>query len=576
MRKRRLYFSGTSVLCGLLLINTCYASVTLPNDVRNMADVLHYSAQEQQKRRLAIEETKANIKNLQEEIEKLENIDVKREQYKESLRQQLREYRQQLANVSFEYNRKENRLLELQNKKIEIESRNSELNQAVETYGEGRKGYFAYQEIIYNEGIYDDLVGEEYKINDEILVLDESIMFLNQAIDDLVLKMSNENIAEDSVVDEDDRTEQMDSIRVDLLAAQSILKEYYTGYDLDKRNNISFSTESKYYSWQDDKGNKGSQFYQPFYYSVVKGSWEYSFSSGLISSDNRSNDNGKVNCVTDTNLGLAYTKKAHRNDLMIFSVEINLPTGQDTLHEFAPVMDEDLVEKSRFGEGLNFTPAFWYNYSYDSKNTVVFGTYYTFSGKYDLTHVTWVEPGNAWVKEIRWQHLNKKIQFLAGMSHTAYEKTKENYLAYTSGNQFKPEITFNYAPDDTQFFTAYYWHKQENPLKYSTFDNINETRHGKNYGVQWSKDIHENKRIRLLVDWFNGSGENYDPLTDISTNQRRKVTLGIGFDRYFKDKSEKLSIDVETFRMKDGTVSGDYSDNKYHGLNVYLRFLKYM
>ena len=120
-------------------------------------------------------------------------------------------------------------------------------------------------------------------------------------------------------------------------------------------------------------------------------------------------------------------------------------------------MDEDLVEKARFGEGLNFTPAIWYYYNRDDKNTFIFGTYYTLGGRYDLTPSMWVEPGNAWVKEMRWQHLNKKFQFLAGLSHTSYERTRENTLEYTSGHQFKPELTFNYAPDNTQFFTAYYW-----------------------------------------------------------------------------------------------------------------------
>lgn len=261
---------------------------------------------------------------------------------------------------------------------------------------------------------------------------------------------------------------------------------------------------------------------------------------------------------------------------MVFSLAVNLPTGKDALHEFDPVMDEDLVEKARFGEGLNFTPAIWYYYNRDDKNTFIFGTYYTLGGRYDLTPSMWVEPGNAWVKEMRWQHLNKKFQFLAGLSHTSYERTRENTLEYTSGHQFKPELTFNYAPDNTQFFTAYYWHTQEDPLRYATFDRMNETRRGRNYGLQWSKDIPDNRRIRLLVDWLNSSGENYDPLTNISTNQRRKTTFGIGFDQYFKERSEKLSLDIETFRMKDGAVTGTSSDNNYRGFNVYLSYLKYM
>ena len=79
-----------------------------------------------------------------------------------------------------------------------------------------------------------------------------------------------------------------------------------------------------------------------------------------------------------------------------------------------------------------------------------------------------------------------------------------------------------------------------------------------------------------MVDWLNSSGENYDPLTNISTNQRRKTTFGIGFDQYFKERSEKLSLDIETFRMKDGAATGTSSDNNYRGFNVYLSYLKYM
>ena len=68
--------------------------------------------------------------------------------------------------------------------------------------------------------------------------------------------------------------------------------------------------------------------------------------------------------------------------------------------------------------------------------------------------------------------LEQKISIFAGLSHTSYERTRENTLEYTSGHQFKPELTFNYAPDNTQFFTAYYWHTQEDPLRYATFDRI--------------------------------------------------------------------------------------------------------
>lgn len=576
MRKFTLGFPMTATFCGLLAVNTCYAGVTLPNDVRAVADMLHTSAQDQQQKMAAIEETQANIQKLQQEIAMLENIDVQDTAYKDSARQQLQDLQKQLVDLGLEHNAKESRLLELQQEKAALENKNDELNQIAETYGEGRKGYFAYQEVLANEGVYNNLVSEEEQLNGEIASLDANAIILNQTIDDLALKMNNENIAEDPALDEADKIAQLELLKADLQAAQAAMAEYNTGYDLTQRQSSSFGTESKYYSWRDDQGHKGRQFYQPFYYNQVQGPWEYGVATGFISSDNRSKDNGKVNSLTDTSLNVAYTKKAYENDLLTFSLEVNLPTGREALHEFDPVMDEDLVEKSRFGEGLNFTPAIWYSYNRDQQNTFIFGTYYTLGGKYDLTSSTWVEPGNAWVKEVRWQHLNKKLQFLAGISHTSYEKTKENNLEYTSGNQFKPELTFNYAPDDTQFFTAYYWHSREDPLRYASFERINETRQGKNYGLQWAKDIPQNRRVRLFVDWLQSSGENYDPLTDITTDNRRKTTFGIGFDQYFRDRAEKLSLDIETFRMKDGAVSGASNDIKYRGVNVYLRYLKYI
>lgn len=574
MKKEKMLLSIIPIFCGLLVTNNCYAGITLPRDVRDIADMLHTSALDQKQKIAAMEETEKNIAALEREILRIKNEYQENTAYKNSLRQQLIELRQQLAGINSEHDARENKLIEIQQKKSTIESQNEESEKIVERYDEGRKGYFAYHNILAREKSYYALVEQEDQIDEEISVLDEKILALEQVISDLEEKMEQEDISEDGVIEEEEQKVQLKLLEADLEAAKSTLAEYNSGTDIVARKSSSFNTESKYYSWHDDKGNKGIQFYQPFYYNEVVGPWEYGIAAGLISSDNKSNDNGKVNCFTDTSLNVAYTKKGRASDLMVFSLEINLPTGKEALHEFDPVMDEDLVEKARFGEGLNFTPAIWYYYNHDQKNTFIFGTYYTFSGKYDLTPVTWVEPGNAWVKEIRWQHINNKMQFLAGVSHTSYAKTKENDLEYTSGNQFKPEITFNYAPDNTQFFTAYYWHTQEDPLRYSTFDNITETRHGKNYGLQWAKDVSGNRRIRLLVDWLRSNGENYNPLTDISTNHRRKTTLGIGVDQYFKNRSEKLSFDVEVYKMQDGALNSGDSDIEYSGRGIYLKYLK--
>lgn len=108
--KNKLIVSTSTAFCGLIAANVCWAGVTLPSNVRDVADMLQYSAQEQQKKAFATAETKAGVEKIEQEIAALENTDVEVEVYNNTLRQQLHSLRKQLANANFEHNRKENRL----------------------------------------------------------------------------------------------------------------------------------------------------------------------------------------------------------------------------------------------------------------------------------------------------------------------------------------------------------------------------------------------------------------------------------------------------------------------------------
>jgi hypothetical protein len=230
-------------------------------------------------------------------------------------------------------------------------------------------------------------------------------------------------------------------------------------------------------------------------------------------------------------------------------------------------------KNSRFGEGFNVTPEVWYYHKLNKMNTLIFGTYVTFGGKYDTDYTrnnSWIKPGKVWVNAAQWKHLDSRWQFLAELNLTNYGKNEENDLFYQSGNRLAPNFTVNYVPDKSQFFTAYFWGTNDGPLKNTSFISSPETRIGKNIGLQWAKKVSKQGRVRLFYDYLNRSGETYDPLTDITTDQRRKNTYGAGYDYEFSDKS-RLAFNVEHFTMKD---TGGDGDNRYHGMNYYLWFFR--
>ena len=183
----------------------------------------------------------------------------------------------------------------------------------------------------------------------------------------------------------------------------------------------------------------------------------------------------------------------------------------------------------------------------------------------------WLNPGNSWVKTVQWKYLSPKVQYLAELSHTSYGNSSSTTDHYRSGDRLAPNFTVNYLPDDKQFFTVYWWNSHEKPLADTNLKNPGETQIGSNFGLQWAKLAGSRGRVRLYWDHLRDRGENYDPLTNLTTDQRQKNTYGVGYDLYFgKEKQTVLSFSLETFRMAD--YGGQDGDNRYHGCNFYVHF----
>ncbi len=562
------------VMVSVMLPSTVFATVTVPWDVRGVADQLHNEELQRQTKDKAIIEAKKDAKKLNTDIAKLANPDPVRRAYEDGLRSKLQNLQDKVQSVTNKEQQNLWQIERMEKQRKDIEKQNDSLTAYVERNDGTAQAEECYNQVLDNEETYNGLGAEIENLAGENDTLDNQAAELNKEIEALAAKMAKENIIVSSEEAENDRRAQLTAAKKDLLAVDKSLEEYATNYNFKKRKGSSFATSAKYYAWNDSQGNKGRQFYLPFNYSITRGPWEFGLDWGYINSNNQNAAYGDVSGLTDTTLSAAYalpTRKA--KDMWLFKLGLNLPTGQDGLHDFDPVMDEDLVEKSRFGEGFNIVPEVWYYYNRDRKNTFIFGTYYTFGGSYYLDNTNSIKPGNAWVKEARWQYTYNKWQFLLGISHTSYSETTESTSNYESGNQLKPQFVVNYAPDDKQFFTAYYWHSVEDPLRKASFDIVSETRNNQNYGLQWARDLKANQRVRLAIDWLGHSGENYNPLTHISSDSRRKFTWGIGYDKFLnKDKTERISFDLEKFTMHDGPYSGNNISQDYHGTAIYLRY----
>lgn len=574
-----------AILAGLLLLPGAKlvaeaSGVTVPTDVRVLADSLKKEEADKEVKEKAEAEAKAAVARLRQE-----KVQLDKGEYIHNDDPRLAQ-RKQLEDEQLKLN---TQLGEKQQSSKELNAQLAKVKKVVEGYNqqsEALSDQLAQLEdgseaavAVYEQSLaLDDeaapLREEDEALWAEITALDDSMAATEARRDAGALEIDRLSKELAKYPSENDWKVRVADNKRDMAYQEKQYNDYASGKtDLKGRRSQSAYTAAKYYSWKDAQGNSGHQFYQPFGYTYVQGLFEYTLEGGYVWSNNENMDHGQVNTLTDTTLSVAYTHQLKNANYFVYELGFNLPTGKDALYSFNPVMSEDLVEKSRFGEGFNVTPAVWYYHKLNRMNTLIFGSYITWGGQYDTDYTkdnSWIKPGRVWVGTAQWKHLDKKWQFLAELSLTNYGKNEENDLYYQSGNRLAPNFTVNYVPDEQQFFTAYYWGSHDGPLKNTSFAASQETRIGKNIGLQWAHKAGKKGRVRAFYDHLERSGETYDPLTNITTDKRKKDTYGLGYDYALNSKS-MLAFNIERFTMKD---TGGDGDNHYHGTNYYLWFFR--
>lgn len=372
------------------------------------------------------------------------------------------------------------------------------------------------------------------------------------------------------------------SLKNDIINMQAYIQTLQKNYDqltadkeiiqkqlqpIDKASYIT--TQSKLYSWYDNKGKSGQQFYQPIGFYKLSGTNEFAVYSGYLNS--RVNGGGSVSGLMDINIYLG--KIARRGDYTwTYMLNVNLPTG----HAASPansIVSDDLVEKYRLGEGWNWMPGLRVSKQIGEEDAWIAEVRYNIRGAYqydsNLPDVK-VNPGDELVKTISWQHIGQSWQFLGTISHVNYTKTKENILSYREGDHYDVQATYNKVLSEQDDLMVYYWYAVGNKTDY--YSPLSFEPGGGLYrhyiGTQWQRKLNDKARFSVMFNTMLSTGNNYDPLTYLSVTERNKYGLRLGYTVQLSAQ-EYFAFHLERFYMYDKNQSITYRGN-----NFYLTYSK--
>ncbi len=348
----------------------------------------------------------------------------------------------------------------------------------------------------------------------------------------------------------------------------------------------SFSLGSHFYQWKDSDGNHGHQLVCP----LAAGYWQkdlswYLTTNFVDSHVQRSAAEGSIGTLTDTVLYV--TKRNEKKKFIVdYHGEINFPTGRAPLSfsERNARMNDDLWEKSMFGEGWKFAPGVDVSWRIGREDLWTIGTSYSFHGSYDPTSDVpgdTVSPGNGWTHHVRWEHAGQKWQFVGELFYSGTGRSSlSNGTGYATNSQLEYRLTYNRSLSKTTDWMLYYWHENRNVNTYV----VDTAQAGVHYlGSMLSHRIGKSHRIRYTFDFMKSNGRcaanvyNYYDLNgapqyqSVDVDGRTKYTVGLGYDINLTAHST-VSMDLEAFRMHDGAATDHRAAMDYTGWNFLLKY----
>ncbi len=349
----------------------------------------------------------------------------------------------------------------------------------------------------------------------------------------------------------------------------------------------SWNVDSRYYSWSESGGDgKGSQLVTPIiltYQKLTPGHVGIDFgvkTAYMISRNSTPGAKGTVRGLSDTSVNATFTLSQYKVNPW-FSFGFNIPTGQDSLEgaEKNALMDANLVEQTRFGEGFNFSPGFGVTIPFATNHVVGLAVSYNFKGKYVPDGDTGynLNPGDILTSSIQYQFITSKSLFSLGIVFSHETATKlDGIKFYRPGNRLDANAGLTYTFNDGKSFSVGGRYSTVRKNEYYNFlagtivqEEDNSNGNTILFYLSYNYPLTNRSAISLGVDYFQRNANSYDAINDLYIPERRKISPDIGFSYLFGTKIKKsIKVKITYFELKDDATPYTVTDTKYKGYNI--------
>lgn len=347
------------------------------------------------------------------------------------------------------------------------------------------------------------------------------------------------------------------------------------------QDKLSLIVDSNHYSWHSDNQRSGFQTIIPITATYKLGNAEFGARTAYIESENTSaGRRGRVSTISDTALSAAYVQQLNRGWSVRYNLDYNLPTGKATLSgtEKNAIMDGNLVQQTRFGEGHNLTPGFVVTKAFTQNFALGLGLSHTYRGSFDPNGDVSNDkfnPGDEDRATLQAHYQSDRMLAIGGIIYTKSGTTQVDGKDYfEKGDRYDANLTTIFALPYNQQFLAGLRYSTQSPDAYINNITGNFEKESRNINgdtkfanLEYSKIIKDKHRISVSADYLSIEANSYDQLNDLYNAGRKKWSVGFGYG-YQADKKTRFNVGINHFDMTDKATPATLVDTKYAGWNV--------
>lgn len=332
------------------------------------------------------------------------------------------------------------------------------------------------------------------------------------------------------------------------------------------------STGFEYYNWH-GAGYNGHQLYQPIEFYASEKEWDFSISTGWLASDTGM-AKGNVSGWTDTELGLVY-KNDHKVNDVHYTLNINIPTGKENVHQNA-MMADNLARFNSFNEGWQFTPGIEVTHRFTERDSLAGRLAYSIRRDYsylidyvdssDVKHENVQEdisPRNRFQQELEYRHIGDAQQLSVKFTHVN-----------AAWAQYRTSFESGRNEDGEEWMLQVFGSKDidaRNTLHYYAIGNYQAADIGGTHryygGLGWTYRFDQKQSGYILLNFGETHGLSYNWRVNKWVADRNMKAVVLGYDYRLNERSE-LRTKLERYN-----ISGSESDS-YHGWKMSLMWNK--